>query len=76
MIPLTKEEKVSDWLEREKDLHIEIHVVWKRGFAKDGRQEDLYDDWLKAQSINTMTPETQEVAVAVQTSKTNPHLTL
>jgi ubiquitin carboxyl-terminal hydrolase 4/11/15 len=69
---MSDDSKVRVWLEREKDLHVEVHVVWKRGFTKEGRQEDIYDDWLKSQSKGKM--ETQEIAV--QTSKVNPQLTL
>lgn len=48
-MPFDTVENVQVWLDREKDLRIDVHVVWKRGFTKDGRQEDVYDDWLKAQ---------------------------
>jgi hypothetical protein len=45
---------VEEWLESEKDLQIELYVVWKRGFEKNGRVDDLYDDWLKNWTNNKM----------------------
>lgn len=39
--------KVSKWLASEKDLQLEVYIVWQRGFMRDGRLEDIYDDWLR-----------------------------